>query len=75
MTVCVLGFSSRCLKRCGSLHAELNFREEILKNVVEDAILVRATHKDFTVIKAVNRLLKLLHGNPALDVDSSDEEG
>jgi hypothetical protein len=39
---------------------------------VEDVILVRATHKDFMVIKAANRLLKLLHGTPALELSDSD---
>lgn len=53
--------------------AEKNFREELEKKVVEDAILVRASHKDFAVIKAVNRLLKLLHGTPALEVDSDED--
>lgn len=46
-----------------------------MKNVVEDAILVRATHqKEFLVVKAVNRLLKLLHGTPALELSDSEDE-
>jgi hypothetical protein len=41
--------------------------------MIEDAILVRASHKDMLVIKAANRLLKLLQGNPALHVDSDED--
>ena len=54
--------------------ADKNFREEIRRKVVEDAILVRASHKDFKVIKAANRLLRLLQGTPALEMEESDSD-
>ena len=50
-----------------------NYVKELDLRMIEDAILVRASHTDMLVVKAANRLLKLLQGDPALHVDSDED--
>jgi hypothetical protein len=52
----------------------INFDKQLQLRMIEDAILVRASHTDMLTVKAVNRLLKLLQGDPALHVDTDEDE-